>query len=170
MSTTIYQKQHISSTSFHSNTEWVSYQIELSHNITGRFLSVYNLSHKNPLTPKRWPVFQSYHFKFFHFATKPSVQSWNPWTIQRRQRLVAARLRTSSVKRFKPTPKYIANGVARNQIYLTISTSLLVVRFIPSYVTSIGVSLRRDSRCSWGQIYTKDLGFAKVTILIAILR
>ena len=39
-STTLYQKHHRSRTSFHSKTEWVLYQRELSHSSTSRFLSV----------------------------------------------------------------------------------------------------------------------------------
>ena len=50
-SPTIYPKRHISRTSFHSNTGWVPYQREVSHKSTGHFLSIYSLSHNNPLTP-----------------------------------------------------------------------------------------------------------------------
>ena len=38
-----------------------------------RIISVYSLSHDNLLTPKIWPVFQSYHFRFCHFTPKLST-------------------------------------------------------------------------------------------------
>ena len=54
--------------------------------------------------------------------------------------------------------KSTANGVARTQLYLTLDTSLLVPRFLPSCVASRGVSQRMDSSCACRQSQTKDLG------------